>query len=54
MKFVNSKQLKMHGCVISNAATDASVLKHWGISIPSADEIPIALDQCHTRMLHNE
>ena len=32
------KQLRTHGCVISTAATDAQVLKHQSLSIPSADE----------------
>ena len=35
----------MHGCIISTVATDALVLKHQSISIHSADQISIALDQ---------
>ena len=31
------KQLEKHGCVRSNVATDALVLKHQGISTHSAD-----------------
>ena len=31
------KQLETHGFVLSNVATDDLVLKHWGISIHSAD-----------------
>ena len=38
------KQLDMHGCVLSTAATDALVLKHQAISIQSVDQIFIVLD----------
>ena len=37
------KQLEMHGCVFSTVATDALFLKHHALSIPSADQISIAL-----------
>ena len=42
----------MHGCILSNVATDALVLKHQVISIHSADLISIALGQFQTKMLH--
>ena len=44
------KQLKTHGCIFSNVATDALVLKHQGISTHSADKIFIALDQFYTEI----
>ena len=38
------KQLETHGCILSNVATDALVLKHQAISIHSADWIVNVLD----------
>ena len=38
----------MHECVISMVATDGLVLEHQAISIHSADQIFIALDEFHT------
>ena len=38
------KQLEMHGCMLSNIATDARVLKHQAISVHSAEWILIILD----------
>ena len=35
----------MHGCVLSTVTSDALVLKHKGISIHSADQISIVLEQ---------
>ena len=35
----------MHGCLLSTVATDALVLRLQAISINSADEISIALDE---------
>ena len=37
--------LEMHGCVCSTVAADVLVLKHQAISIHSADEVFILLDQ---------
>ena len=31
------KHLETHGCIVSTVATDALVLKHQAISIPSTD-----------------
>ena len=39
------EQMETHGCVLSTVATDALVLKHQDISIPSADYTCIQLDQ---------
>ena len=41
----NGKQMEMHWCIPSTVATDALVLKHQAISIHSADQISIVLDQ---------
>ena len=45
---LSHKQLEMHGCKFSTVATDALVLKHQAISIHSADQISIAVDQFQT------
>ena len=45
-------QLEMPGYVLSTLAADAFMLKHWAISIQSADKILIVLDQFHTKILH--
>ena len=37
--------LETHGCVCSTVAADVLVLKHQAISIHSADEVFILLDQ---------
>ena len=42
------KQPEMHGCVLSTVDTDALVPKHQAISIHSADQLSIALDQFQT------
>ena len=52
--FVNltHKQLEMHGCQLSTAATDALVLKNQAISIHSAEWILIVLGKFHIEILH--
>ena len=35
--FLTLKHRETHGCVVSTVATDALVLKHQAISIPSTD-----------------
>ena len=45
------KELEMHGCIYSNVATDALVLKHQGISSHSADSILILSDRFHVEIL---
>ena len=52
LEYVAPKQLETYGCVFSIVATDALVLEHQGISIHSADEIFITLDQFNTTILH--
>ena len=52
MPYLTPKQLETHGCVISNVATGALVLKQETISAHSADKIIIVLDQFHTEILH--
>ena len=47
------KRLETRGCVISNVATAALVLKHQAISNLSADKIFIVMDQFHTKILHS-
>ena len=51
--FVNltHKQLEMHGCQLSTAATDALVLKNQAISIHSAEWILIVLGKFHIEIL---
>ena len=53
---VNHIQLEMntwvHAEILSTVGTDALVLKHQGISIHSADNIFLVLDQFHTKILH--
>ena len=44
--------LKTNGCVLNTVATDALVLKHQAISIHSANQILIVLDQIHAQILH--
>ena len=44
---LTSKQLEMHGCILSTEATYALVLKHQAISIHSTDKTLIVLDQLH-------
>ena len=46
------KQTEMHGCILSNVATDGLVLKHQANSIHSADKVFIVLDQFCTNILH--
>ena len=46
------KQLEMHGCVFSNVATDARVLKHQAISTHSTHKIFTVLNLFHTEILH--
>ena len=51
-KWLNRKQLEIHGCILSTVANDTLLLKHQAISIPSADFIFLALDQLHTKIFH--
>ena len=46
------KHRETHGCVVSIVATDALVLKHQAISILSADQTFIVLDQFHMEIFH--
>ena len=46
------KKLEKHGCILSNVATDALVLKHQVISTHNANKIVKVLDQFHTKMLN--
>ena len=46
------KELEMCGCVPSAVATDDLVLKHQAISIHSADQISIVLDQFQMKVSH--
>ena len=48
------KQLEMHGYIFSTVATDVLVLKHQAISIHSAEQISIVLDQIQTKILHSQ
>ena len=45
------KQLETHGGILSTVATDGLVLKYQAISIHSADEMVIVLDQFHTKII---
>ena len=42
------QQLETHGCILIIMATDTMMLKHQALSIYSADEIFIVLDQFQT------
>ena len=52
LQALTHKQLKTHWCVLSTVATDTLVLRHQAISIHSADQVFIVLDQLHTKILH--
>ena len=45
-------QLKTQGCVIRTMAADALELNHQAISIQSAEQGIVVLDQFHTEILH--
>ena len=51
MELLTHKQLEMHGCILSTVTTDALALKLQAISIHSADNIFIELDQFHAEIL---
>ena len=46
------KHMEMYGCVLRTVATDALVLKHQAIIIPSSDEILIVSDQFYTNIIY--
>ena len=50
---LTNKLLQTHRCILSTLATDPLLLKHQAISIHSADQISIALDQFQTKILHS-
>ena len=45
-------ELETHGCVLCTVATDALVLKHQDISIHSAEQMSIALNQFQPKILY--
>ena len=47
--WLTHKQLEMYGCVLTDVATDALVLQHQDIRIPSVDQIFIVVDQFQTK-----
>ena len=50
--YLTLKYRETHGCVVSTVAIDALVLKHQVISVLSADQTFIVLDQFYIKILH--
>ena len=48
--WLTHKRLEMYGCVLTDLATDALVLQHQDIRIPSVDQIFIVVDQFQTKI----
>ena len=45
-------QLETQGCVISTVAADALELNHQAVSMQSAEQGIVVMDQFHTEILH--
>ena len=52
--WLTHKQLEMYGCALSDVATDAQVLQHQDIRIPSVDQIFIVVDQFQTKIWYKK